>query len=248
MNVVERIPLRPAGFGPAARTRVVADVMTRDVTGVSAETSIHEAFRRLLEQALPGLPVVDSEGRVIGVLTEHDLLERLAARGRRPWWDLLVDTEQLAREYRKTVGLTVGEVMTRPAPTVSSTADLQAAARLFDAPAVTLVPVVAGQRLVGVLCRRNLVGALAPAPAGRAWLPDPDLVVRMQEAMARETWISKPRPVVDACDGVLALWGIVGGEAEKAALITMARTIPGCRGVEDHLIARGSRYHRHALL
>jgi CBS-domain-containing membrane protein len=248
MNVVERIPLRPAGFGPAARTRVVADVMTRDVARLSPETPIPEAWYQLLGQALPGLPVVDTEDRVVGVLGEHDLLGRLAARRRRPWWDLLVDTERLAREYRKAVGLTVGEVMTAPAPTISSTADLQAAARLFDAPALTAVPVVAGPRLVGVLCRRNLVGALAPAPAGRAWLPDPDLVIRMQEAMAREAWISKPRPVVDACDGVLALWGIVGGEAEKAALITMARAIPGCRGVEDHLIARGSRYHRHALL
>jgi osmotically-inducible protein OsmY len=50
---------------------------------------------------------------------------------------------------------------------------------------------------------------------------------------------------VEACDGIVTLWGLVAGDAEKAALATMARSIPGCKAVTDRLIARGviPRYH-----
>jgi osmotically-inducible protein OsmY len=53
---------------------------------------------------------------------------------------------------------------------------------------------------------------------------------------------------VDACNGVLALWGIVGGDAEKAALVTMARSIAGCKAVKDHLLVRGAIYRYHEMI
>jgi osmotically-inducible protein OsmY len=61
--------------------------------------------------------------------------------------------------------------------------------------------------------------------------------------MAQETWISRTRPTVEARDGVLMLWGVVGSDAEKAALVTMARAIPGCKAIEDRLVANGAAYH-----
>jgi CBS domain-containing protein len=248
MHALESISMCAADVepGPGPRTPV-SHVMSLHVKAIRRDAGIHEATRLLQDQALPGLPVVDPENRVVGVLSEHDLVTRLAPPRRRPWWHLVVEAEQLAREYRKTAGITVGEVMTHPARTVSPATDLEAAARLFDDPAVTLIPVVMAERLVGVLCRRDLVRALASTPARGVRRTDADLVAEMRARMVREAWITN-RPVVHACNGVLALWGVVGGEAEKAALLTMARAIPGCSGVEDHLVALGSGYPFHAIV
>jgi CBS domain-containing protein len=219
--------------------------MVADVTAVSPETPLHTAARLLLAQGLPALPVVDFTSCVVGVLSEHDLTARLAPRRVRPWWHLLVDAEQLACEYRKVTGLTVEEVMTHPGVTVSPRASLAAAIRLFGDPAVDLVPVVLAGRLVGALGRRHLVEQLSTAPASAIRRSDAEIVTEMQDRMAQEGWISKPYPTVEARDGIVTLWGLVGCDAEKAALATMARSIPGCKGVTDRLITRGAihRYH-----
>jgi predicted transcriptional regulator len=185
---------------------------------------------------------------VVGVLTEHDLIARLGPRRRRPWWHLLVDTEQLAREYRKATGSTVGDVMTCPPVTVSPAASLEAVVRLFAAADVDLVPVISAGRLIGIVGRRDLAEGLSKRPAAPSGRADAELVAEMQERMEQETWIPRLRPTVEARDGVLTLWGVVGSDAEKTALIAMARAIPGCKTIEDHLIALGPRYRYHELV
>jgi CBS-domain-containing membrane protein len=247
MLALQRVPIRRAGFDQSSEA-TVADVMTADVTVVSPETSLHTASRLLLAQGLPALAVVDSVGGVVGVLSERDLAERLAPRRVRPWWRLLVDAEHLAWEYRKATGLTVEEVMTHSTVTVSPGTALATATRLFDDPAVNLVPVVLAGRLVGVLGRRHLVARLSAVPASAIRRSDAELVAEMQDRMAQEAWISKPYPTVEACDGIVTLWGLVGGDAEKAALATMARSIPGCKAVTDRLIARGAIYRYHETI
>ncbi len=248
MPALQTAPIRRAGPDRSPETKTVADVMVREVTAIWPNTLIHEAARLLRERGLPGLPVVDSKGCVVGVLSEHDLIARLAPRRRRPWWHVFVETEQLAREYRKATGITVGEVMTCPPTSVSPETSLEAAVRLFDAPDVDLLPAVSAGRLVGTVGRRDLAHGLSTRPAVPGWRADADLVSDIQERMERETWIPRLRPTVEARDGVLTLWGVVGSDTEKAALITMARAIPGCRAIEDHLIALGPRYRYHEMV
>ncbi len=189
--------------------------MAADLTVVSPETPLHTAARLLLTEGLVALPVVDTMGRVVGVLSEHDVAARVAPRQVRPWWHLLVDAEQLAGEYRKATGLTVEEVMTHPAPTASPGTPLVAAFRRFDDPAVDLVPVVPAGRLVGTLRRRHLVERLSTVPASATRRSDAELVAEMRSRMAREAWISKPYPTVEACDGVVTLWGLVGARPRR---------------------------------
>jgi CBS domain-containing protein len=222
---------------------LAADVMARDVVAVSPETPIEQATRLMLDLAVPGLPVVDGGDAVVGVLGEHDLMVRLGTRRRRPWC-LFVDSERLAGEYRKASGNLVGDVMTHPAVTVSATAEVRTVVRLSEDRSVDLVMVLVGKRMVGAVSRPGLVGALAPTSAHTIERSDADILADMRARMTREVWISKPDPTVEACDGVVWLWGLVGRELEKAALITMARSIPGCRAVEDHLVA-GTPTHRY---
>ena len=223
--------------GSAART--VSDVMRLDVGAVSPETSVYRAGRALAELDTPALPVVDRAGRVVGIFSEEDLVVRLGPRRRRPWWHFLTVGDQLALEFRRAIGLTVAEVMTHPVITASPTLPLTTAALLFDTPS-RLVPVVADDRLVGTVSRSDLLRGLVREPAEPVWQSDADLILRMQEWMAEEHgWVPMPRPAVTACNGLLILWGLVDTQAEKAALETMARAIPGCHGVESHLVVAG---------
>ena len=215
----------------------VADIMSRDVTAVCCETPIHQAARVLLERGLPGASVIDSENRVIGVVTEGDLLARLRPRERRRWWQVLADGDRLAREYRRATGITAGEVMTHPAVTASPALTISSAVVLLDDAGVGLLPVVVEERLVGTLSRRDLLKCLSATPTADAWRSDADLVARLQERMAQEPWVPARRPMVFAAGGVVALWGLVESESQKLALETMASAMPGCRAVDSHLVA-----------
>ena len=240
-----RISPREGTKEQASAARTVSDVMRLDVGAVSPETSVYRAARALVEHETPALPVVDRVDPVVGVLSEEDLVARLGPRRHRRWWRFLIASDQLAREFRRSVGVTVGEVMTQPVITASPTLALTTAALLFDTPSIRLVPVVADGRLVGTVSRSDLLRELVREPAEPVCQSDADLVFRMQKWMAEEhAWIPTPRPTATACDGRLTLWGLVDTPAEKAALEMMARAIPGCRGVESHLVVAGGTLAR----
>jgi hypothetical protein len=113
---------------------------------------------------------------------------------------------------------------------------LSAAAQRYDAPGVTLVPVMDDDCLVGSLSRRDLILGLLDEP-GPAEVPsDAEHIERMRGEMAREgAWVHGPRPAIHAHGCVLELWGLVDTEPQRPAIETTARAIPGCRGVESHL-------------
>lgn len=219
----------------------VSEVMTREVITTRPEASIHEAAELMVRHRISGLAVVDERGSVVGVLSEGDLILRHRERERLPWWRAFFeDGERLAREYQKAVGTTVGEVMTRGAICVSPDLPVQSAAVILDERRIRRLPVVADGRLVGVVSRGDLVKALATvaAPAEARRPSDLDLVREMRRRMASEPWTSTHGIVVDAGDGILALWGVVASETEKSALETMARAVAGATRVESHLTVR----------
>jgi CBS-domain-containing membrane protein len=220
----------------------VYEVMTREVITARPDTSIHDAAQLMATYGVSGLPVVDQRGTVVGILSEGDLILRQRTPERRPWWrSFFSDSEALAREYRKAVGMTAGEVMTRAVVCVSPDLSIEAAASILDARRIRRLPVVSHGRLVGVVSRGDLIkvlanGVVAPDPAVAP--SDADLVRELKARLARESWVSG-RGIVPQCqDRIMSLWGIVESEAEKAAVETMARAIPGVRGVESHLVAR----------
>jgi CBS domain-containing protein len=218
----------------------VEQIMTRKVITVTSATPLHEAARLMVEHAISGLPVVDGSGRLVGVLSEGDLIMRQRRRERLPWWRLFFeDGERLARDYQKAVGTTVGEVMTSAVISVSPDLPVESAATILDQHRVRRLPVVLEGRLVGVVSRGDLIKALAATlvPSGTP-ASDAALVSAMRGRLAEEAWVSGHGIVVQAKDGILAVWGIVTTEAEKSAIETMARAVPGAKGVDSHLIVQ----------
>src|SRR5437588_1221443 len=150
------------------------DVMTTNVIIVSPDTPVQEIAKILSERSISGLPVVDAQNRLVGIVSEGDLLHRVEmgtdrrpdrrTGRRRSWWlDTVGSDEELARAYVKSHGRTAKDVMTSEVTSVSETTELADIANLLETRRIKRVPVVKDGTLVGIVSRANLVRALAPA-------------------------------------------------------------------------------------
>src|SRR6266404_6160388 len=128
------------------------DVMTTNVITVDPETSVQALATLLSERAISGVPVVDRDNRLVGVVTEGDLLhraetgtERRTQRRRLRWLDAFATDQEAARDYVKSHGRIVREIMTREVISVSDTTDLADIATLLETKKIKRVPVLRGQ-------------------------------------------------------------------------------------------------------
>src|SRR5215469_5902868 len=142
------------------------DVMTTDVITVDPDMTIRQLATLLAEHGISGAPVIDAKGVLVGIISEGDLLHRAEIgtahrhrERRRSWW--LDDfASELARDYVKSHGRTVKDIMTRNVTTVNEDADLGDVAALLEAKRIKRVPVMQGGRLVGIISRANIVRAV----------------------------------------------------------------------------------------
>ena len=139
----------------------VEDLMTKDVVAVRSETSLKEVAALLGEHGFSGVPVVDAEGRVLGVVSEHDILakERGGGTRRRGFLAWLSEWEGVELEA-KLAACTAGEAMTSPAVTVHADAHVSRAAALMFDRDVDRLPVLGGDdRLAGIVTRADMIRA-----------------------------------------------------------------------------------------
>jgi len=215
------------------------DVMTADVVTVRPTTPVAEAARLMVDRRISGLPVVTEEGRLVGIVSQADLVVRQKARPRSlsRWRALFADQEALAREYRKAAGTTVREIMSVPVVTVPPTCPVAMVAATFDRDRIRRVVVLDAARVVGIVTRGDLVRLLARTPGiSPGARSNAELVDEMRKRLSAEPWSGVRRFAVHADDGVLVLWGEAATQAQKAAIETMARSIPGAAGVDSHLV------------
>jgi CBS domain-containing protein len=140
------------------------DVMTAKVVSVTPDTPVEQIARLLLEQRISGVPVTDASGRILGIVTEGDLMRRpdLQTERRRPWWlRIVADERTRAEEYTKTHGSRAADVMTRNVVTVTEETTVGEIARLLERHHIKRVPVVREGKLVGIVSRANLIQGLA---------------------------------------------------------------------------------------
>jgi CBS domain-containing protein len=215
------------------------DVMTAEVETAAPETDIRDIARKLIERGISAVPVVDGEGRVLGIVSEGDLMRRHESETERkpPWWlRLLATSEQQAADYTKTHGQKAGDVMSAPAVTVSEDTPLEEIARLLERHRIKRVPVVRDGKLVGIVSRANLLhGLVAIRTAGGAVSASDEEIQAAIEKELVKTGIRERFVSVIVADGVVQLWGAVESEAEREAARVAAETVPGTQRVESHI-------------
>lgn len=142
------------------------DLMTKEVVSVPPNMPINQIAQLLLKNTISGVPVVDADGRVLGMVTEGDLIARNDAQreARRDWWlGLLADGEDLSPEFLKTIHwqLSARDVMVSPVIMVSEDTDAAEVARILKEKRIKRVPVVRDGRVVGIISRADLLTAVA---------------------------------------------------------------------------------------
>lgn len=212
------------------------DVMTTEVTTIAADATVQEAARRMLERRISALPVMDGKNRLIGIVSEGDLVRRaeLGTDIERSWW-LRAFAEDVVRDYLNTHGGSVSNVMTSPAVSVEPATPLREVARLLEKHRIKRVPVLEAGRLVGILSRADLVRQLAVAPARLTSNPVHDRTVRRHVLKQVQRSGLDPRYVGVVVDqGIVYLWGSVRSAVEQEPLRVAAKRIDGVHHVEDN--------------
>ena len=218
-----------------------ADVMTNDVITVGEDASVQEVARLMAEHGISAVPVVDRERRLVGMVSEGDLLHRTetGTERRRSWWlDMVAATNQLAGEYVKSHSGSVKDVMTRDVISVTEETTVGDIAILLETNRIKRVPVLRDGRLVGIVSRANLVQALAVTiserPSG-AEADDRAIRDRLLAELRAQKWAEVSPANITVKDGIVHLWSSYYSDQEKRALVVAAENIPGVRRVEDHM-------------
>lgn len=217
------------------------DVMVRGVVTVHPETSISDAIGLLIQHDISALPVVDDEAKLVGVLSEADLIHRaeLGTEKHRPWWmEAVTGAAALAEEFAKAHGQKVGDIMTTEVVSVGEDTPISDIATLLERHRIKRVPVVHDGKVIGVVSRANLIQALASTISKQSDNGAEDRAIRNEllDRLGHQDWTDFGGRNVIVTDAVVHLWGLVGSEAERHALVALAENVPGVKEVSDEMI------------
>jgi CBS domain-containing protein len=217
------------------------DVMTRAVITVHEDATVSEVAKLLAVNEISAVPVVDKNNRVIGMVSEGDLLHRAetGTERRRSWWlEMVSSTDELAGEYIKSHSGKIKDLMTRDVFSVTEQTPVADIAILLETNRIKRVPVLRDDELVGIVSRANLVRALAMTiseAAGGAEADDRSIRDKLLAELKAQKWAEVSPANVTVKDGVVHLWSSYLSERERRALVVAAESIPGVRRVEDHM-------------
>jgi CBS domain-containing protein len=213
---------------PKGGTMKVRDVMTTNVFTAQADMPLKEVANRMLEYGISGMPIIDREGRVVGVLSETDILfkERTA-----PVREGLVDWLVHYGEDPPAAKLnarTAGQAMTSPAVTITPRRSVAEAAELMLDLRIDRLPVVDAGELIGIVTRADLV---------RAFTRSDEEIEReiLRDVILKTLWVSPDRVTARVDGGQVTLEGRVDGEAEADVILKFVEAVPGVVSIESKL-------------
>jgi CBS domain-containing protein len=229
-DVVTELPAHPdrSGVNRGLRRRGqwrVRDVMTADVVTADRNMSYKQAAKLLTDQRVSAIPVVGKGGRVVGVVSEADVLRKAE---RRPWrWGSRL-SGRARHDRAKAKARTAGQLMTSPAITIGPDASLSAAARLMNAHHLRRLPVVdAAGDLVGIVSRRDLMKVFLR--------PDEDITAEVSDALAQILPDDAGQVTVGVFEGVVTLAGALAGPDLIRVAVGLAAEVDGVVAVVSKL-------------
>ncbi|MCB4824607.1 CBS domain-containing protein [Roseicella aerolata] len=210
--------------------------MTTSLLTLTPDLSVGTAARMLAERGVSGAPVVDAQGCLLGMLTEGDLIRRLAAVTDKPrsWFlSLFGSAPAQADHYARSHGRKVRDVMTAEVETVTEDTPVAEVAALLERRAIRRVPVVHDGKLRGIVSRADLLKVSLAEPMGTSGgaASDREIAQALSQAMRDQPWIDAYFIFPEVRDGVVTIHGYCRSEDVQRGLRVLAEGIPGVREV-----------------
>jgi CBS domain-containing protein len=214
-------------------------IMTRSVITIAPDATILEAANTMLQHHISGLPVVDTAGKLVGIVSEGDFIRRSeigTQRKRGRWLKFLLGVGTAATDYVHEYGRKISDVMTSEPLTVTEDATLEEIVTLMETNGIKRLPVMKGDKLVGIVSRANLLQAVASLARE---IPDPTadddhIRSRVIAAIEKNDWSPFGLNVI-VRDGIVHLSGVVTEERSRQAAMVAAQNVAGVQKVHDHL-------------
>jgi CBS domain-containing protein len=214
-------------------------IMTRSVISITPDATILEAAKTMLRHHVSGLPVVDAAGTLVGIVSEGDFVRRSeigTQRKRGRWLKFLLGSGSAATDYVHEYGRKVSDVMTSEPLTVTGDATLDEIVTLMETNGVKRLPVMSGDKLVGIVSRANLLQAVASLARE---IPDPTadddhIRSRVIATIEKNDWSPFGLNVI-VRDGIVHLSGVITEERSRQAAMVAAQNVAGVQKVHDHL-------------
>ena len=214
-------------------------IMTRQVMTVETDTPIVDAANIMLNKHISGLPVVDEGGHLVGIVSQGDFIRRAeigTQRKRGRWLKFLLGPGRAASDFAHERGRKVGEIMTLDPCTVTEDATLEYIVELMERNNIKRLPVIRGDKLVGIVTRSNLLQAVADLARD---VPDPtadDDHIRNHiiTSIEKADWAPFGLGVV-VRNGIVHVSGVITNEHSREATIVAAENASGVTQVHDHL-------------
>ncbi|MCW5734108.1 MAG: CBS domain-containing protein [Enhydrobacter sp.] len=204
------------------------DMMSDGVMSLSADATVLEAAQLLVNCHVSAMPVVDTAGQMIGILSEADLL-RCSAEG-----------DDATDSFASAGSCQVVDVMTRDVVTADEDTPIAALAKLMTERRIKRVPILRERAVVGIVSRIDLLRALISlgSGGGREELPpsrDEHLRREVSAACQGRAWSLARQLDVVVNGGVAHLWGVVPSDLVRDAYRVAAENVPGIQAVEVHM-------------
>jgi len=214
------------------------DIMGTCVISVFPDLPVQAVANTLVKNGISAVPVIDHGGKLLGIISEGDLMRRaeIETERRHSWWlDMFGSNRSQAAEFVKAHGRKARDVMTANVVTASPETPLQQIADLLEKQGIKRVPIVLDDRIVGIVSRANLVQALA---SGRADSDVGSSDEQVRDAIVKrlqtQPWGNATLNVI-VQGGVAELWGVVDNDEEKRAVRIAAGEVPGVIAVKDNV-------------
>jgi CBS domain-containing protein len=216
---------------PLSHRMTVGDVMTRTVITAAPDTPIKAIAQLMIQHRVSGIPIVDPGGRVVGMVTEADLLLGKEAASN-PRLESVLAPLRERREQAKARAETAAQAMSSPAVTTTADRPLGAAAREMRKHGVKRLPVVDdAQHVIGILSRHDILSALAR--------PDPEIEREVRDLVLRRWLGVAPSGLeVEVDDGIVSLRGVVERRSEAEMVAYLVLGLDGVVAVRSGLSFR----------
>ena len=214
-------------------------IMTRPVITVTPEATIVDAANTMLQKHVSGLPVVDATGKLVGIISEGDFIRRSeigTQRKRGRFLKYILGPGKAAADFVHEHGRKIAEIMTLEPLTITEDTVLEEIVELMEKNNIKRLPVMRGDKIVGIVSRANLLQAVASLARQ---VPDPTadddhIRNRVIDAIEKNDWCPFGLSVI-VRGGIVHLSGVITEERSRKASVVAAENVTGVTKVHDHL-------------